>query len=77
MRNEKYAIWYSLSTDYNSIMENFIARDNRCKFERDFHLKNRFVNYEDAIIIWYGKEQGELGGCLVKIIKFWKKVSTL
>lgn len=55
MGQEKYAIWYSFSNDYEAII------DNECKFERDFHLKNRFIDYDHAITIWYGKEQGELG----------------
>ncbi|QPI43131.1 MULTISPECIES: hypothetical protein [Pectobacterium] len=61
MSKEKYAIWYSISNDYEAIMDNFIIHDNECKFERDFHLKRRFIDYDHAIIIWYGKEQGELG----------------
>ncbi|QDX95940.1 hypothetical protein EGD00_00260 [Pectobacterium carotovorum subsp. carotovorum] len=61
MSKEKYAIWYSVSTNYEAIMDNFSINDNECKFERDFHLKNRLIDYDHAIIIWYGKEQGELG----------------
>ncbi|KAA1171804.1 hypothetical protein [Photorhabdus heterorhabditis] len=58
---EQYAVWCSTSTDYTSILNNFINTDKGCKFERDFNLKNSLTDYDHAIVIWYGKEQGELG----------------
>lgn len=61
MSKEKYAIWYSVSTDYENIMSNFITNDDGSQFERDFHLQDEFIDYDHAVIIWYGKEQGELG----------------
>ncbi|OCA55334.1 hypothetical protein [Photorhabdus namnaonensis] len=58
---EKYAVWCSTSTDYTSILNSFVDTDKGCKFERDFNLENSFIDYDHAVVIWYGKEQGELG----------------
>ncbi|MDE1496969.1 hypothetical protein KKJ25_19060 [Xenorhabdus bovienii] len=58
---KQYAVWCSTSMDYTSILNNFVNTDKGCKFERDFKLENSFIDYDHAIVIWYGKEQGELG----------------
>jgi hypothetical protein len=58
---EQYAVWCSTSTDYTSILNSFVNTNKGCKFERDFNLENSFIDYDHAVVIWYGKEQGELG----------------
>ncbi|EGT5661693.1 hypothetical protein AGJ34_14345 [Cronobacter dublinensis subsp. dublinensis] len=58
---EKYAVWYSTCSDYNLIQDYFNKGDGLSKFEKDFDLKNRFIDYDHAVSIWYGKEHGELG----------------
>ncbi|ELY4423581.1 hypothetical protein SMZ52_004172 [Cronobacter sakazakii] len=52
---EKYAVWYTTCANYE-LIQNYVS-----KFERDFGLKNLFIDYDHAISIWYGKEHGELG----------------
>ncbi|ELY6226120.1 hypothetical protein ACOZ11_003725 [Cronobacter muytjensii] len=58
---ERYAVWYSTCSDYNLIQDYFNKGDGLSKFEKDFVLKNRFIDYDHAVSIWYGKEHGELG----------------
>ncbi|CEE93297.1 hypothetical protein KKJ10_14360 [Xenorhabdus bovienii] len=58
---EQYSVWCSTSIDYASILNSFVDIDKGCKFEHDFNLKNSFIDYDHAIVLWYGKEQGELG----------------
>ncbi|EOC0266731.1 hypothetical protein ACI0ZQ_003914 [Cronobacter dublinensis] len=58
---EKYAVWYSTCSDYNLIQDYLNKENGLCKFEKDFGLKNRFIDYDHAVSIWYGKEHGELG----------------
>ncbi|EPE7491808.1 hypothetical protein ACSMAF_003906 [Cronobacter universalis] len=58
---EKYAVWYTTCANYE-LIQNYVSKENGfSKFERDFDLKNRFIDYDHAISIWYGKEHGELG----------------
>lgn len=57
----KYAVWYSLHSDYELIQSYFNKEKGFSKFEKDFYLKNRFIDYDHVVSIWYGKEYGELG----------------
>nr|EKM1392400.1 hypothetical protein [Cronobacter sakazakii] len=58
---EKYAVWYTTCANYE-LIQNYVSKENGfSKFERDFGLKNLFIDYDHAISIWYGKEHGELG----------------
>ncbi|EOL9027068.1 hypothetical protein ACU9FZ_003185 [Cronobacter sakazakii] len=58
---EKYAVWYTTCANYE-LIQNYVSKENGfSKFERDFGLKKRFIDYDHAISIWYGKEHGELG----------------
>jgi len=61
MSQEKYAVWYATATRHQDIAEHFIMRDGTCRFEKDFHLGNRFVDYDHAIAIWYGDPSGKPG----------------
>lgn len=61
MNKDRYAIWYSVLNDYERIMGNFTSSHNSCKFEQDFNLEDRFIDYEHTVMIWYGKSQGESG----------------
>lgn len=58
---EKYAVWYSTCATYELVQNYFSKENGTSKFEKDFGLKNRFIDYDHAISIWYGKEHGELG----------------
>ncbi|WP_369833860.1 hypothetical protein [Cronobacter dublinensis] len=58
---ERYAVWYSTCSDYNLIQDYFNKGHGLSKFEKDFGLKNRFIDYDHAVSIWYGKKHGELG----------------
>lgn len=58
---EKYAVWYSTCANYELVQNYFSKENGASRFEKDFGLKNRFVDYDHAISIWYGKEHGELG----------------
>ncbi|EOC1348515.1 hypothetical protein ACI093_003625 [Cronobacter turicensis] len=58
---EKYAVWYSTCANYDLVRNYFSKENGTPKFEKDFGLKNRFVDYDHAISIWYGKDHGEFG----------------
>ncbi|WP_158693074.1 hypothetical protein [Cronobacter sakazakii] len=52
---EKYAVWYSTCATYELVQNYFSKENGTSKFEKDFGLKNRFIDYDHAISIWYGK----------------------
>ncbi|ANF95335.1 hypothetical protein [Paenibacillus bovis] len=58
---EQYAIWYSTSENRTAIMDNWAEEEQGCRFERDFRLQDRWIDYDHMIILWYGEEQGQLG----------------
>ncbi|EOU1338698.1 hypothetical protein [Cronobacter malonaticus] len=58
---EKYAVWYSTCASYKLVQNYFSKENGSSEFEKYFGLKNRFIDYDHAISIWYGKEHGELG----------------
>ncbi|ELY3624756.1 hypothetical protein SMX14_004042, partial [Cronobacter malonaticus] len=58
---EKYAVWYSTCASYELVQNYFSKENGSSEFEKYFGLKNRFIDYDHAISIWYGKEHGELG----------------
>ncbi|WP_105622748.1 hypothetical protein [Cronobacter sakazakii] len=58
---EKYAVWYSTCATYELVQNYFSKENGTSKFEKVFGLRNRFIDYDHAISIWYGKEHGELG----------------
>ncbi|ELY2768814.1 hypothetical protein ACT474_003944 [Cronobacter malonaticus] len=58
---EKYAVWYSTCASYELVQNSFSKENGSSEFEKYFGLKNRFIDYDHAISIWYGKEHGELG----------------
>lgn len=48
----EYAVWVSKELSFENIKLNFIAKKGHSKFERDFKLKNRFIDYDQAISLW-------------------------
>ncbi|ELY4723686.1 MULTISPECIES: hypothetical protein [Cronobacter] len=58
---EKYAVWYTTCANYELVQNYFYKENGTSKFEKDFGLKKRFIDYDHAISIWYGKEHGDLG----------------
>lgn len=62
MSSSENAVWYSTATDYDRIMAQFVEDETGgCQFERDFDLADEYVDFEHAVIIWYGVQHGELG----------------
>ncbi len=57
---ENYAVWYSTCASYELVQNYFSKVNGSSEFEKHFGLKNRFIDYDHAISIWYGKEHGEL-----------------
>ncbi|NMI04644.1 hypothetical protein HF638_11680 [Paenibacillus sp. SZ31] len=59
---ESYAIWYSTVADYDKIMAQFVQdAKGSCSFEQDFDLVHKYMDYDHAVMIWYGQQHGELG----------------
>ncbi|EIZ9542784.1 hypothetical protein MRB80_004273, partial [Cronobacter sakazakii] len=49
---EKYAVWYSTCAGYELVQNYFYKENGTSKFEKDFGLKKRFIDYDHAISIW-------------------------
>ncbi|MBN3190990.1 hypothetical protein H4F64_12355 [Pectobacterium brasiliense] len=56
----KHSVWVSKETSFDKIKLNFIKKKGGSKFEKDFKIKNRFIDYAHAISIWL--PDGELSG---------------
>ncbi|AOR60498.1 hypothetical protein F6Q07_16685 [Pectobacterium parmentieri] len=48
----KHSVWVSQEPSFDKIKLNFIKKKGGSKFEKDFKIKNRFIDYDHAISIW-------------------------
>ncbi|WP_018887108.1 hypothetical protein [Paenibacillus massiliensis] len=47
-----HSVWVSKEPSFEKVKLNFIAKKGGSKFEKDFKIKNRFIDYDQAISLW-------------------------
>lgn len=56
----EHSVWISKEPSFDKVKSNFIEKRGGSKFEKDFKIKNEFIDYDHAISLWL--PDGEYAG---------------